>query len=195
MISRTHLLIAAIVLGFLATTNAQAEPLTFSNVVALQNNSATQVDLFSNPNTVLFGPNITFLVDIAGVLPPAGTDTLQLTFTEAGRAPVVQTFTIPLFGSVPPPFTQVFSFTSLNANFQGTEASLKIDLLNSTPDFVIPSGPQMGQQVNSYTYDFKVAQPVPEPASIFLFGMGIAGVASRVRSRRLARSAAISILG
>ena len=56
----------------------RADPLLFGNVSAVQNGS-TRVDLFSNPGTILLGPRITFLVDITGTLPTAGTDTLQVT--------------------------------------------------------------------------------------------------------------------
>ncbi len=183
-LQKIQLILATLVLGFLTASTAQADPLSFSNLVALQNNGQTQVALFSNPGTILIGPQVTFLVDITGLLPPGGTDTLQLTFSEAGRAPVVQTFGIPAFGTIPPPFSQLFTFISLNATLQGAEATLRIDLLNSSPDFVIPEGSQMGQSVDSFTYQFRVAEPVPEPASLLLLGMGVVGVAARLRIRK-----------
>src|SRR5258705_13261152 len=123
----------------------QADPLLFSNVSALQNNGTTRVDLFSSPGTTLVGPQITFLVDIIGNLNPGATDTLLVSYSEAGGSPIVQSFQIPLFGSVQPPFTLVFSVTSLAPSFGGTPATLTLDLLNSNPDFVIPSGVNAGQ--------------------------------------------------
>ena len=87
----------------LAAPDTSADPLVFSNVVALQNGGATQVDLFNNPGVTLLGPNISFLVNIGGTLPASGIDTLQITFTEAGMAPVVQTFNVPIFPGVPLP--------------------------------------------------------------------------------------------
>jgi hypothetical protein len=185
----TLLLLAIIIMA--DARSVQADPLLFGNVVALQNNGSTRVDLFSNPGSILLGPRITFLVDITGTLPPAGTDTLLITFSELGRPPVVQSFQIPLFGSIPPPLTLVFSIDSLAASFQGTPATLTLDLLNSSPDFIIPSGPGAGQGVNSFSYNFNVAEPVPEPATLTLLGAGITGfIANRRRHRQKAKKAA-----
>src|SRR6266576_2177431 len=151
---RTKGFIVAVFLfiGVLAAPGVSADPLVFSNVVALPNLSPTRVDLFSNPGTTVFGPHLNFLVDITGTLPPNGIDTLLVTYSEEGSAPVVQSFQIPFFGTVNPPFSLLFSVTSLNPTVQGTMASLTLNLLNSVPDFVIPSGPNAGQRVDSQTY-------------------------------------------
>jgi hypothetical protein len=172
------------ILVFASAKGIQADPLFFSNVSALQNNGTTQVDLFSNPGATLVGPQITFLVDITGMLPPGTTDTLLVSYSEAGSAPIVQSFQIPLFGSVQPPFTLVFSVTSLGASFAGTPATLTLDLLNSNPDFILPSGANAGQRVNSYTYSLNVAEPVPEPATLTLLGAGLTGLFASVRRRQ-----------
>lgn len=144
-------IIMFIVLGFTATPSAKADPLQFSNTVALQNNGTSRVDLFSNPGVTLLGPQLSFLVDITGSLPPGVIDTLQITYTESGSAAVVQSFQIPAFGTVPPPFTQLFTINSPGANYQGIFATLTIDILGTAPDFIIPSGPGAGQKVDSYT--------------------------------------------
>jgi PEP-CTERM motif-containing protein len=172
----------------------QADPLSFGNVVALQNNSSTRVDLFSHPGTILFGPRITFLVDITGTLPPAGTDTLLVTYSEVGRPPVIQSFQIPFFGTIPPPVMLVFSITPLGASFQGTPATLTLDLLNSSPDFTIPGGPNAGQRVNSFSYTFNVAEPVPEPATLSLLGAGITGLLAGHRKRRQKKAKEAAVL-
>ncbi len=173
-----------IFLIFAAVSSAKADPLLFSNVVALQGSSSTRVDLFSNPGGLLIGPRISFLVDIGGVLPPSGTDVLQITFTEAGQLPVVQTFRIPLFDGLPLPYSQIFSFTFQNPSFQGTPATLRIDILGSSPDFVVPGGPQAGQRVDSFTYNFKVAEPVPEPGTMAMMAIGVAGLLAKGRRKR-----------
>ncbi|MEP6741289.1 MAG: PEP-CTERM sorting domain-containing protein [bacterium] len=160
------LLILMVLCG--ATSAVKADPLSFSNVVALQNNGGTRVDLFSNPGVTLFGPQITFLVDITGDLPPGGSSLLQITYTEAGSAPIALTFPIPAFGNIPPPYTQLFTITSPGATFAGTPATLTISI------------PGNGSQ----TYTFNVAQPVPEPASLALLGTGMLGIWSKVRRRR-----------
>ncbi|MGH9881614.1 MAG: PEP-CTERM sorting domain-containing protein [Pyrinomonadaceae bacterium] len=178
-----RLLLAAALMALFLTATANADPLSFSNTVALQNNGFTRLDLFSNPGTILVGPRISFLVDITGALPDGGTPTLRLTFTEVGQAPQEQTFRVPLFDSVPPPYTLIFSFTLQNLEFQAREATLRVDILGSIPDFVIPSGLHAGESVDSYTYSFRTAQPVPEPATVIFAGLGLAGILAKTRRR------------
>jgi PEP-CTERM motif len=151
----------------LATT-AKADPITFSNVTALQNNGTTQIDLLSNPGVTLFGSQITFLVDIAGSLAPDTSTILQISFTEAGGTAIVQTFPIPLFEGVPPPYTQLFTINFTNVTFAGTPVTLTVSI------------PEFGSQ----TFTFVVAEPVPEPASIVLLSLGGLGLWARVRRRR-----------
>jgi hypothetical protein len=178
---KTLLVIAALALLGVTERTVLADPLVFSNVTAFQNNDTTQVDLFSNPGTTLLGTNLTFSVDISGTLAVGGSDTLRITYQELGGLPVVQEFQIPLFGSVNPPFTLIFSFVSPGSNPLGTPATLTLDLLNSVPDFQIPGG--QGQAVNSFTYSFNV-QPVPEPATVLsLFG-GLTALGYRLRRRK-----------
>jgi PEP-CTERM motif len=172
--------------GMAYASPAKADPLQFSNVIALQNGGSTSVDLFANPGVTLYGPQISFMVDVAGTLPPGGFDQLFVTFTEAGSAPMSFTFDIP-FGDVAPPLSFLFTFTSPGANFQGVPGVLTVDLLNSTNDFVIPAGLGAGQGVNSYSFTFNSAQPVPEPASLTLATIGLAGLIARARKRRKTR--------
>ncbi len=176
------------VFGLGTISKAQADPLFFSNVVALQNGGSNQVDLFSNPNTTIYGTELSFLVDISGVLLPPATNTLQITYQAQGSSPIVQTFQIPLFGSVPPPLTLLFAINQTGATPQGNPAILTLDFLGNSPDFIIPSGPLAGNRVDSYTYSFNVVQPVPEPASIIFLGTGLAGVVVRWRIGRKLRS-------
>jgi len=178
--------LAATLLALFLTATANADPLSFSNAVALQGDGSTRVDLFSNPGTILFGSQLNFLVDISGDLPSTGPDILQLTFTAAGQAPQVLTFRVPLFDSVPPPYSQLFSFTLQNLGTGPLDATLRIDILGTTSDFVIPGGPGAGSRVDLYTYSFRVAQPVPEPATLVFAGLGLAGLLAR--SRRQYRS-------
>jgi hypothetical protein len=180
---RFRLLILTILI-LAGAKGAQADPLFFSNVSALQDNGATRVDLFSSPGTTLIGPQITFLVDITGSLNPGTTDTLLVTYLEAGGSPIIQNFQIPLFGTLQPPFTLVISVTSPAASFAGTPATLTLNLLNSNPDFIIPGGPNAGELVDSYTYSFNVSKPIPEPTALALLGVGLTGLLTRSRRRR-----------
>ena len=103
----------------ITATTTKADPLTFSNVLALQNGGSTMVDLFSNPGVTLVGPQFTFLIDISGILSMNQFDTLRVTYSDAGGAVISQDFAIPLFGTLSPPFTLVFTVTSPNATSQG----------------------------------------------------------------------------
>ena len=178
LLNLTFMAIAALA----AATSAKADPLVFSNVTALQNQGFTGVNLFSNSGTTIFGPQISFTVDVAGSLPPMGVDTLRITYVEQGFAPIVQSVSIPFFG-LDPPFQVLFTINSLGATPLGIPATLTVDLLNSSPDFVIPSGPNAGQSVNSYTYSFNVATTVPEPATLTLAAIGMAFGLGVVRRR------------
>lgn len=181
--SKILVVLGVLLLLGLTEHTAKADPLFFSNLSAFQNNDTVQVNLYDNSGVTLFGTNLTFSVDITGALPMGASDTLRITYTELGSLPVVQEFQIPLFGSVHPPFSLIFSVFSPGSNPQGVPATLTLDLLNSVPDFVIPGGPNQGQTVNSQTYSFNVAQPVPEPATLSVLFGGLVALGIRVRRR------------
>jgi hypothetical protein len=181
---KISLLAAALLTMALTAPDVKADPLSFSNVVALQNGGNTTVDLFSNPGTTLFGSQLSFLVTISGVLPLNATDTLRITYADAGSALFTQDFDIPLFGNVSPPFTLLFTVPSPTLSVQGTLATLTVDLLQSSPDFVIPGGLNAGQRVDSHTYTFTVAEPVPEPSTLLLLGASLLGLTARSRIRK-----------
>jgi hypothetical protein len=167
--SKLGLLAGAVFFCCLAIVpSAKADPITFSNVTALQDGGATQVNLLSNPGATLFGSEITFLVDINGTLAPGSSTVLQITHTIDGGPPIIQTFAIPVFPGVDPPYTQVFSVTIPNLTFTGRLVTLTVS---------IPEG-------DSRTFTFFVAEPVPEPGSIILLSLGGIGLWSRLRRSR-----------
>jgi PEP-CTERM motif-containing protein len=177
---KIRILLLAIILGAAATVS-HADPLTFSNVIALQNGGNTSINLAANPGVTLTGSQITFTIDVTGTLPPAGTDTLSVTFQDSQGGLVVQQFSIPLFGSVNPPFTLFVTIDVPTLSFSAIPATLTVDLLNSNPDFVIPN---TQTSVNSATFTFNVVQPVPEPATLTMFAGGISAVLFRIRKSR-----------
>jgi PEP-CTERM motif len=167
--------------GGWGSITAQADPLLFSNLVALQNDGSTQIDLFSNPGVTLTGPSVSFLVNINGVLPPGTSQILLITYQEQGSAPQIISIPVPL-GDTQFPFLQFFTINSPGATFGGVMGTLTLDIIGSAPDFVIPGGVHAGESTDSFTYSFNVAQPVPEPASVVMMVFGLAGLFGKVKS-------------
>lgn len=178
------LLATLVILGVVGVPAAKADPVRFSNVQALQNEGFTSVDLFANPGTTLVGPQISFLISITGTLPPGVTNILRVTYAEAGSIPIIQEFLIPAFGIVPPPYNQLVTFTSPGANSQGVAVTFTVDILELSPDFIIPSGPNAGLGVNSFSYEFTVVEPVPEPGTMILLGTGVLGLIGACKRKK-----------
>jgi PEP-CTERM motif len=160
---------------------AQADPLTFSNVRVLQNNGNTSVNLFSNSGIMLDSAQLTFAIDIVGTLPVGGTDTLSVTYQDSLGAFINQQFAIPVLGVVHPPTTVLVTINVPIFSFVAIPATLTVDLLNSNPDFVLPT---TQTAVNSYTYSFNVVQPIPEPATLALFAGGASTLFFKYRKNR-----------
>lgn len=166
--SKLGLAIAIVFFCLAAVPSANADPIAFSNVVAVQNNGLTTINLLSNPGVTLYGPQISFLVDITGTITPGSSTVLQISYMEGLGPAITQTFPIPLFEGIEPPYTQLFTIMSPGATFARTPATLTIS---------IPEG-------GSQTFTFLVAEPVPEPASIILLSLGGLGLWSRIRRSR-----------
>ena len=165
---------------------AQADPLNFSNVRLGQLGSTSWIPLFDNPGLVVTLTEdriLSFFTDVAGTLPEGGTDTIRFTWQGPGQPTVVQSFPIPIFGTGLPPFT-LGNGTVFPVTYTPQAWELIVELLNSSPDFTIPSGPNAGVQVDSYTYSFSTVSPVPEPGTMLLLASGLALAAARQRRRK-----------
>jgi PEP-CTERM motif len=188
---RPIIFLALLVLPFIITADAKADPLTFANVFAVQSlpdpTQITKTDLFQHPGATLTnGTHVAFFIDLEGTLPAGTTDILRLTAVQAGSPTIVQDITIPVAGTVHPPFTLITGL-DFPTYYHPVPIELTIDLLNSSPDFVIPGGPNAGRRVNSFTYTFNVVQPVPEPTTLILFGTGLASLLAGSSRRRKGR--------
>ena len=179
--------------GLFCAAPAKADGLFFSNVRLdlLNTTPPGGIDLFANQGLVITAPNniATLSIFVFGTL-PAGSDTLRITVIATNEN---GTFVI----TNPNAASLNIPITASNANtvnvtgfvfptsFQGTTFTLTIDLLNSSPDFIIPGGPNAGLAVNSFTYTFTIVETVPEPATLVLLTTGIAaiGVKTYRRSR------------
>lgn len=170
--------------GLISAAPAKADGLSFSEVKLLLLNATPPggVDLFANQGFVITAPNdiATISIFLTGTL-PAGGDTLRISATATNENgtfilmnPNPASLNIPIDQSLVN--VRVLTGFTFPTSFQGTTITFTVDLLNSSPDFIIPSGPNAGQAVNSFTYTFTVVEPVPEPATLVLFITGIGGI-------------------
>jgi hypothetical protein len=171
-VSKFSFLLIFVTSLFLVPSVVKADPVSFQNVVAIQGSS--RIDLASNPNVSLIGPEINFLVDITGATPANGINTLRVTFLEAGQLGVSELFRVPLFDGLPDDYSQLFKFTAKNPSIQGVPVILTVELLDGISK----------ETLTSRQYEFRVAQPVPEPAAMSLMAIGLVSLYKRRKRRQ-----------
>jgi hypothetical protein len=183
--------------GLFSAAPAKADGLFFSEVKLFLLNAtpAVGVDLFANQGFVITAPNNIASISIllTGTL-PAGGDTLHISAVATNENgtfilmnPNPASLNIPIDQSLVN--VRIGTGFTFPTSFQGTTITFTVDLLNSSPDFIIPSGPNAGQAVNSFTYTFTVVEPVPEPTTLVLLITGIAGIGVKTfRSYRAHRT-------
>jgi len=187
-LSRVSLVVACTTLGSSAVF---ADPLLFFGTHHTIDSSPTRLDLFTNPGATLtpstyewtiFPPVMIFgtFVDFAGG--ESVTDTIRWTYQEEGTSPRVfsQTFTT---GPDPISLGFVVAFQEIHRTGELVPATLTVDLLHSSPDFLIPGGTSQGQLVDSFTYSFNTQTSVPEPSTLVLLLSGGAAAAAAARRR------------
>jgi hypothetical protein len=181
--------VATALLFIVSSRVARADPIEFSNVLASPVGVFPATDLFGHQGiTFMLSPTaeeraLVFSIRLSDVVPLGFTDTLQVTLTSPRDATVVREFAVTAPDpELQPPFITVFSHF-FPPSYTPRPYEFKVDLLNSSPDFRIPSGPGAGQLVDSFTYTFSVVNPVPEPASLVLVGTGAAGLLLAKRRR------------
>ena len=195
---RTLIMALLIVVGGLfSAAPAKADGLFFSDVKLglLNATPAGGVDLFANQGFTITAPNsiATINIFVSGTL-PAGGDTLRISAVATNENgtfvlmnPNPASLNIPIDQSLVN--VNIVTGFTFPTSFQGTTITFTVDLLNSSPDFIIPSGPNAGQAVNSFTYTFTVVEPVPEPTTLVLFITGVAGIGVKTfRSYRAHRT-------
>jgi len=171
-------------------SESRADPLTFNGTFFAPDSSGNHLDLFSNPGAVLepstYGGSIFPAALLFGgfVSVDGGasvTDTIRFTYQEAQAAPVLysQMFTT---GTEPINLGFAVRFEPIHRTGTLIPATLTVELLGSSPDFVIPSGPLRGQPEDSHTYSFVVQTSVPEPSTwVLVLSGGAAALLPRAR--------------
>ena len=188
----------------LGVAELRADPLTFNGTFFSIDSAGNRVDLFSNPGAVLepstYGGTIIPAAMLFGAFVnfeggASVTDTIRFTYQEAGAAPLLYSQTLTT-GTEPIDLGFVARFEPVHHTGNLVPTTLTVELLSSSPDFVIPSGPLAGQPVDSYTYSFltqTTVQPVPEPSTWMLILSG--GIAALFpRARRGLRASTASVL-
>jgi hypothetical protein len=186
---RSVLLLMVLVCCHGAASELRADPLNFQNVTFPLNTLGDRLDLFSNPGAILTavvdGPEakLGFVAEVPHTGGESFTDTIRFTYHELRAGTAVEAFQFTT-GTDPIVLGFIPSFLAMNRTGKPVPATLTVDLLNSSPDFVIPSGPDQGRLVDSYTYSFFTVAPVPEPTSLVLLGSGLFGALAVGRRRR-----------
>lgn len=194
----SFLLASAFLILTSCSIDSYADPLVFTDVHATRLNvtgNFDRIDLFTHQGVVLVPTyydrgddnEVIFGVFTFGVLPAGTNNILRFTLDRGGS---LEVWELELRSDMKPygccndfGFLPNFAFDNLPYRMPDGSAppgavlfTLTVDIVGSSPDFLIPSGPNAGQSVDSYTYSFYVVKPIPEPATIVLLGSGLCGI-------------------
>lgn len=174
--SKTSKYFGLIFLLLLLVSVASANSVSLGHVDALQNNGLTKVDLFTSPGVTLgptsphapFQTQLSLLVPFSGTVPGGSGNTLVIAAIMVGST-FTQSFAIP--AGTYSNFSQFVTFTFPGGLFHAVPVNLSVQLFSDN-----------GRLLESSSYSFKFAEPVPEPATLLLVGSGV--LATFIRRRR-----------
>jgi hypothetical protein len=192
--------IALIALLTLSQGVARADEVTVSGSTTGTVTGVSQLTFAGNPNFSgttalgtgsLSGPNNlgTFSLSTAPLQNVSGNFTLNVTFTLPSGIAGGQgtTYTATISGSVSPNVGAGgvdITFTNPSQTFTFTNGTTSGSFTLKVADLFVQSGHSA-----NLTAGIRGSQnPIPEPATMFLLGTGLAGVAAKVRKRRKAKA-------